>query len=259
MEYRVEDLAQKAGVSVDTIRFYQGRGLLHPPRKRGRCAFYDETHFEEIERIKDLSSKGFSLALIKRVNDRDFKEPPQDSDSGQSSEVKLLTALVEESVGRRSLSMSELVSETGLPEAVIGIARSSGLMEPSIVDGEEHFSETDIQMLKSGFAILEAGFPLEELLALAREHAQSIRSTADKAINLFGKYVKDGGDEKTRSGDTATIFRQLLPEITRLVALHFQRTLVNRALVRMTAKQKDEFLTKTLTELDQARLEVKWR
>ena len=35
MEYRVEALAAAANVSVDTIRFYQGRGLLDLPRRSG--------------------------------------------------------------------------------------------------------------------------------------------------------------------------------------------------------------------------------
>jgi hypothetical protein len=34
--YRVEELAAATGVGVDTIRFYQGRGLLDAPERRGR-------------------------------------------------------------------------------------------------------------------------------------------------------------------------------------------------------------------------------
>lgn len=29
MDYRVEELAQLAGVGVETVRYYQGRGQLH--------------------------------------------------------------------------------------------------------------------------------------------------------------------------------------------------------------------------------------
>src|SRR6266567_2582899 len=36
MEYRIEQLARAAGVAVDTIRFYQGKGLLEAPRRDGR-------------------------------------------------------------------------------------------------------------------------------------------------------------------------------------------------------------------------------
>ena len=31
--YSVEDLALKAEISVDTIRYYQGLGLISPPQK----------------------------------------------------------------------------------------------------------------------------------------------------------------------------------------------------------------------------------
>ena len=41
MQYRVEELARAAGVSVDTIRFYQARRLLPAPRRAGRRAVYE--------------------------------------------------------------------------------------------------------------------------------------------------------------------------------------------------------------------------
>ena len=36
--YSVEALALKAEISVDTIRYYQGLGLIPPPQKNGRRA-----------------------------------------------------------------------------------------------------------------------------------------------------------------------------------------------------------------------------
>ena len=35
---RVEQLAGRAELSVDTVRYYQKLGLLHPPLKEGRVA-----------------------------------------------------------------------------------------------------------------------------------------------------------------------------------------------------------------------------
>ena len=54
MEYRIEQLARAAGVAVDTIRFYQGKGLLDAPRREGRVTWYAETHVERLKRIKEL-------------------------------------------------------------------------------------------------------------------------------------------------------------------------------------------------------------
>src|SRR2546423_8347988 len=66
-ELRVEELAGRADVSVDTIRFYQKRRLLPPPQRRGRIAWYGLEHVERLARIKDLQRRGFSLAVIRRI------------------------------------------------------------------------------------------------------------------------------------------------------------------------------------------------
>src|SRR5439155_10704116 len=66
MEYRIEQLAQAAGVAVDTIRFYQGKGLLESPRREGRVTWYGDAHLERLRRIRGLQQRGFSLTVIRR-------------------------------------------------------------------------------------------------------------------------------------------------------------------------------------------------
>src|SRR5436190_22301956 len=67
MRYRVDQLAARCGVSVDTIRFYQGRGLLPPPEREGRRAWYAERHAKRLFHIRDLKDRGFTLASIQRL------------------------------------------------------------------------------------------------------------------------------------------------------------------------------------------------
>jgi DNA-binding transcriptional MerR regulator len=64
---RVEELSARAGVSVDTIRYYQSKGLLPAPRRQGRVAWYDTDHLDRIARVRSLQSKGFTLATIVRL------------------------------------------------------------------------------------------------------------------------------------------------------------------------------------------------
>jgi len=66
MEYRIEQLARTAGVAVDTIRFYQGKGLLEAPRREGRVTWYGDSHVERLKRIKELQQQGFTLTVIQR-------------------------------------------------------------------------------------------------------------------------------------------------------------------------------------------------
>ena len=67
MEMRVEQLSAQADVSVDTIRYYQSKGLLAPPRREGRIAWYGDEHLERLGRIRSLQQRGFTLATIARL------------------------------------------------------------------------------------------------------------------------------------------------------------------------------------------------
>ncbi len=63
-EYRISELADVSGVTERNIRAYRERGLLDPPRRRGRDAFYDDRHLAQLETINQLLAKGFTSAHI---------------------------------------------------------------------------------------------------------------------------------------------------------------------------------------------------
>ena len=247
MEYRVEALAQASGVPVDTIRFYQGRGLIPSPRREGRKAVYSESHLERLRRIKELQEQGLRLDQIRQWLERD--------DAADSAEP-LLAALVEEGVGSRTLA-----AEAGIPKILIQAAVKSGLFAPLEVDGEERFSPADAEMARAGLALLEAGFPLHALLGQAVGHARHVNDLCDAAIEMFDEHVRKQGPGAGDMDAITDSFRTLMPLVTRLVALHFQRTLVSRALNRLEGKKELEALEAALAATESARLdvEVAWR
>jgi DNA-binding transcriptional MerR regulator len=63
-EYRLDDLARVSGVSARNIRAYRERGLLDPPRRVGRSAFYDDYHLSQLRTINQLLRRGFNSAHI---------------------------------------------------------------------------------------------------------------------------------------------------------------------------------------------------
>lgn len=63
-EYRIAELAGVSGVTERNIRAYRERGLLDPPCRRGRDAFYDDRHLAQLETINQLLAKGFTSAHI---------------------------------------------------------------------------------------------------------------------------------------------------------------------------------------------------
>ncbi|SHF61332.1 DNA-binding transcriptional regulator, MerR family [Jatrophihabitans endophyticus] len=63
----VDELAARTGLTVRTVRFYASEGLLPPPERRGRVAYYDARHRMRLELIRTLQEHGYTLAAIDRV------------------------------------------------------------------------------------------------------------------------------------------------------------------------------------------------
>lgn len=257
MEYRVSELAEAAGVGVDTVRFYQSRGLIPAPTRRGRFAIYAPIHLERIRRIRALLDSGFSLAQIRRLLE---DEAAGHAPRGASEDEGLLEALAARSVGEGTLTRAELAAETGVPEALVTSVIQAGLIQPIEIQGEPRFPRQDLEMVKAALEILGMGLPLDRLLELAAQHAAGVDALAEQAIDLFDEHVRtplraEGeGEEQVRR-----IFERLLPRATQIVALHFQRTVVARALARLRGRGEESALERALDATQNARLEVQWR
>jgi DNA-binding transcriptional MerR regulator len=216
MDLRVEELAAEAGVSVDTVRYYQGRGLVQPPRRQGRIALYGADHLDRVRRIRTLQTKGLSLATIGRLlsGDLDVIDEP-------------LLAAVAGSARTGSLTLSELADRTAIPLALLQAAEREGLLSP-VAGG---FSEADADAARAGLRLLELGLPLPELLSLARRHHEHIRVVAEEAVALFDTHIRrplqDGEqDDERAAAALVDAFTALLPATVHLVAHHFERTLL---------------------------------
>lgn len=226
---RVEELAGRSGLSVDTIRFYQKRGLLEPPQGEGRIAWYGAAHLERLARIKELQGNGLTLAVIKRVLEGEL----DDADLPLAGVVA--AARVEQGPGRGGLlGRGELAERSGVPVELIDAVVREGLLVPRWVDGEERFTDEDISVVLAGLALLGAGVPLAPLLELARRHDRAARQTAEAAVELFDAHVRQpvlkstlGADERARR--LVDAFNKLLPAATTLVSHHFRRVLLEIA------------------------------
>lgn len=81
----IQELSARVGMTARNIREWQTIGVLSPPRRRGRLAFYDDAHVTRIERVKSLRADGFPLDVI-----RQFLESSQ----GSAADVLTLSAAV---------------------------------------------------------------------------------------------------------------------------------------------------------------------
>ena len=234
--YSVEDLALKAEISVDTIRYYQGLGLISPPQKNGRRAIYGEEHVIRLEEIKKLAFEGFSLRQISLLKEETLDGNPSDA-----------------------LSRAEVAERASVPESLVALLCDNGLLQPLFDDQEPRFDESSVSMVEAGIAIANAGVPLEELVSLAQYHSSNVNEVVDRAISLFEEHIKEG-TEVSSEKDLAVIMKDLLPSVIRLVAQHFHKSLVTRSLERIDGHNKT-ILSNALIASDPENLEVtcEWR
>lgn len=62
------EVAERAGVNVQTVRYYERRGLLpEPPRRASGYRQFDEDHVTRIRFIKRAQDLGFTLSEIEEL------------------------------------------------------------------------------------------------------------------------------------------------------------------------------------------------
>ena len=65
---KIGEVARRAGIGVETLRFYERSGLLdRPARTEGGYRLYDAGALKTLEFIKRAQSLGFTLEEIKRI------------------------------------------------------------------------------------------------------------------------------------------------------------------------------------------------
>jgi isochorismate synthase len=222
---RVEELARAAGLSVDTVRYYQGRGLLQPPVRDGRVARYGPAHLDRLREIRRLVDAGLTLAQIGSLLD-DRAGPA----------LRALAALG----STPTLGREELAARAEVPVVAVDLAVDAGLLQPVLVGDEPRFDEGAAGMLAAAAGILRAGVPLPALLSLAADHAEHTERLVDRAVELFRV--------RGVTTDRSSAVRELVPRVTELVAEHFRQTLLSRVLVQMVDPEDQRALATAAVE-----------
>jgi DNA-binding transcriptional MerR regulator len=123
---RIDELAHRSGIASGTIRFYQREGLIPPPERIGRVAFYGAGHLQRLQRIRALQAQGLPLAVIGDLLARE--------DAGQ--DISAWLELDRAVFGRQPGEALERV--TGQLAARL---RAMGVPEPAVAGGLERVSE----------------------------------------------------------------------------------------------------------------------
>ncbi|MET9459653.1 MerR family transcriptional regulator [Streptomyces canus] len=180
-EYRMEELARLAGITVRTLRFYRERKLIPPPRREGRIAWYDDHHLARLRTIAALLERGHTLTGIAEL--ADALEQGRDV----ADLVGLDTPTEEEPV---RLTPEELAARF---EGEVTPENLAAAMELGYLgtDGDEivHISR---RLLDVSSTLVREGIPLAEVLTAG----QHVREHADALAEMFAQLVlRHAGEE----------------------------------------------------------------
>jgi DNA-binding transcriptional MerR regulator len=207
--WRIDDLAQRAGVTVDTIRYYARERLLPAPTRAGRHKLYGKEHLERLGRIRDLQERRFSLAAIRAILEADrpglaelFGEPG------------------------RGYSFDDLVERAEVDRELIEELRTVGLLPDPAEFGREAYDDTDLEMLRGVAELHRMGMTQDVLVELAGIYVRNFRHLQGEVHAVLAGETREWDPdtllEMQRHLTMAT--SQLIPAIERVLNYVHERT-----------------------------------
>jgi DNA-binding transcriptional MerR regulator len=207
--WRIDDLAQRAGVSVDTIRYYARERLLPPPTPSGRHKLYGQEHLDRLARIRELQEQRFSLAAVRAILESDRP------------------GLAGIFVGAGSdLGLAELVERSGADPELVNAIREVGLLPDPVTYGREAYDESDVAMLRAVKELERVGMPRDVVIELAGIYVREFRLLQASVHAVLAGETRDWDEEalQTMQRELTAHTDQLIPAIERLLNYVHHRT-----------------------------------
>ncbi len=223
--YTIDQLAAHTGVPSRTIRFYQSKGALPSPVRRGRKAFYGPSHVERLELIARLQDRGLQIRAIRNLLDQ--------LGCGQASledwlgfEAELRTPWSEDA--------PELLTELELQERLAG--RPPGLLAALVRAGllEREANQYLVRspaLLKMVLTLEANGIDVET----AHEATAILARHLSKAADELSLHFQEHMSERLRDGgidNSGELLSTLKPIALEAAAVIFAQE-IQRALERM--------------------------
>jgi DNA-binding transcriptional MerR regulator len=245
--YRVQEVADLAGITVELLRSYQSKGLLPAPRHEGRVAWYGERHLERLRLIRNLKERGYSLRAIERAVERGAEQP---------EEAAAVAELPEE-----RLTLAELAERTRVPPAMLRSLEASGVLRPRRSGRKWWYTEADVSAVRMLLSLVGGGLPMEEFMRVASPQLDTAQVVADGAVELFMKYARAplleaGLPQREEAERMVAALRLMMHAATALMTYNFQRMVLAAAQRAIETEGSQSERAALKRELERQRVEL---
>jgi DNA-binding transcriptional MerR regulator len=232
-EFRLDELARQAGVATTTVRLYQTKGMLAPPRLDGRTGWYDHSHLRRLKLIARLQEQGFSLAAIASLIDSWECGHGLETVIGVEAELDALLGDAHALLLTPAEAAERLPAEALQPE-LMQRATSLGLVEATPDGG---LRIPDRRFLETGTALAALGVPVDEILDEWEALQTHTDEVARRFVGVFEKHLLPEDWENDLDTVTAADLTESLAQLRMLA-----RQVVGAALDRSLAREGSERL-----------------
>ncbi|MEO9325807.1 MerR family transcriptional regulator [Nocardioides sp. C4-1] len=203
----IDELAAAVGTTVRTTRYYASLGLVPPPERIGRVAYYGPVHRARLELVRALQDHGFTLQAAERVLGSIPDDATVEDLALQRAMLTSWTAEPPELLGRRAL---EKKAGRRLTDDDVTLLTALGAVEP--VDGAFRVTAA----LPVGLGLLDVDVPRESLglaEAAIRRHMEAL---ADELTTILHEQVLEPHRREASSPADARRLEQTMADLRRL-------------------------------------------
>jgi DNA-binding transcriptional MerR regulator len=220
---RIDELAQQAGITVDTIRYYAREGLLPPPERSGRHKLYGREHVERLARIRELQQQRFSLAAIRALLNTDRPG------------IEDLFA-----TKGRAYTFDDLLERSDLDPALVERLRAVGLLADPVSLGHESYDDADLALLRSVSELLDIGMTENLIVALGEIYVRHFRDLQADVHGLLAGDDRDWNQEElvALQRRLTANSQRMVPAVDRVLNYVHQKTLQRLTLESMRTAER---------------------
>jgi DNA-binding transcriptional MerR regulator len=186
VEYRIDELARAAGLTVRNVRVYQDRGLLPPPRRQGRVGIYDDAHLARLRLIRGLLERGYGFSHIAELISA--WERGRNLGDLLGLEAALTGPWSDEIPDYLTVDeIDRMYAGQTTPETTQR-AIAAGLLEPA----GDRFRVPSPRLLHAGAELVAAGIPLPVVLDIAEQLQQDVDHSAALLVQAVATHLLAG-------------------------------------------------------------------
>lgn len=188
------EVAAATGMTPRNVRAHQSRGLIPPPTRSGRRAYYGQPHVTRLRAVRELQRRGYNLAAVKALLDSG------DTDGAHALRRLALapmlhddTAVLDRAELRRRLRM-----DADSPGAAYPAALELGLLR-ELPDGRVELPSG--RLAERAAELVELGLPADAIFELQRDTVLGCRPLARRFVGLclqhaWAPYATDGHPQR---------------------------------------------------------------